>query len=116
MSSMLDFLMPTAYATDAGNAAAPAGGFSFFLMMGLFLVFAYFMVWRPQAKRAKEQQQLLQSLAMGDEVMTAGGLVGRVAKVADPYLKVVVGKEMEIIVQKSAVVALLPKGTIKALE
>jgi preprotein translocase subunit YajC len=116
MTSILDFFMSTAHAAN-GSADAPAGGgFSFFLMMGLFLVFAYFMVWRPQAKRAKEQQQLLQSLAKGDEVITIGGLLGRVTKVADPYLTVAIANDIEVVVQKSAVAGLLPKGTIKALE
>jgi len=114
--NMLDFFITSAHAADQGAGAQTAGGFSFFLMMGLFLVFAYFMVWRPQSKRAKEQQQLLQSLEKGDEVLTVGGVLGRVTKVADPYLTVSIGSGIEIIVQKSAVVSLLPKGTMKALE
>lgn len=116
MMNILDILIPSAYAANAGGDAPAAGGFSFFLMMGLFLVFAYFLVWRPQAKRAREQQQLLQSLAKGDEVLTVGGVLGRITKVSDPYLMLEIAKDSEIIVQKSAVVSLLPKGTIKALE
>lgn len=117
MTSILDFVMSSAYAADAGAQQAPAaGGFSFFIMMGLFLVFAYFMVWRPQAKRAKEQQQLLQSLSKGDEVVTVGGVLGRIMKVSDPYLTLEVATGVEMIVQKSAIIGLLPKGSIKALE
>lgn len=116
MTSVLDFFMSTAHAADSSAQAPAAGGFSFFLMMGLFLVFAYFMVWRPQAKRAKEQQQLLQSLAKGDEVVTVGGFLGRITKVADPYLILAIANDTEVLVQKSAVAGVLPKGTMKTLE
>lgn len=115
MTSILDFFMSSAQAAGAPETPA-GGGFSFFLMMGLFLVFAYFMIWRPQAKRAKEQQQLLSSLAKGDEVVTIGGVVGRITKVADSYLTVAIAGDTEIIVQKTAVAGLLPKGTMKTLE
>ena len=116
MTSILDFFMSTAHAADSNVQAPAAGGFSFFLMMGLFLVFAYFMVWRPQAKRAKEQQQLLQSLAKGDEVITVGGFLGRITKVTDPYLILAIATDTEVVVQKSAVAGVLPKGTLKTLE
>ena len=117
MFNVIDLLITKTYAAGSATPAQAApGGMSFFLMMGLFLVFAYFMVWRPQAKRAKAQRQLLQSLAKGDEVLTIGGVIGRVAKVGDAYLTLEIADEVQIVVQKSAVASLLPKGTAKSLE
>lgn len=115
MKNILDFFIQNAYAADAAPDAQ-GGSFSFFIMMGLVFVFAYFFILRPQAKRAKDQQQLMQSLAKGDEILTVGGLLGRITKVADQYLTIAINQDLEIIIQKSAVVSLLPKGTIKALE
>ena len=84
MEDLLGFFVSNAYA-DVMDVAAPqqGGGFSFIIMMVVFVFFLYFVVWRPQSKRAKEQQNLLNSLSKGDEVMTAGGLLGRIAKISD---------------------------------
>lgn len=104
----------TAYAADAGAAAGP-GMMDLLLLVGFVGIF-YFLLWRPQSKRRKEHQQLMAGLANGDEVVTAGGIVGRVTKVEDDFVKVQVSKDVEMRVQKSAVGATLPKGTLKSLD
>ncbi len=83
------------------------------LMVGMF-VLLWFMMIRPQMKRAKEQRQMLEALQKGDEVVTAGGVLGRVTKVAEAYVTLEIADKVEITVQKAAVQTLLPKGTLKA--
>lgn len=108
-------MISTAYA-DTVTPVQQGGGFSFTIMFVIFFLFLYFAIWRPQNKRAKEQQNLLNSLAKGDEVMTAGGLLGRIAKIADQYIVLTIANNVEISMQKSAVVNVLPKGTLKSIE
>jgi preprotein translocase subunit YajC len=76
-------------------------------------VLLYFLLLRPQMRRAKEQKQMIASLTKGDEVITAGGVLGRVTKVSDSYVSVEIAPNVEITVQKSSVQTLLPKGTLK---
>lgn len=83
------------------------------LLVGMF-VFMYFMIIRPQSKRAKEHKLLMESLQKGDEVLTVGGLLGKIAKVDDSYIALEVAAGVEIKVQKASVQTLLPKGTIKS--
>lgn len=100
-------------------AAAPAAqepAWMPFVMMGGILVLFYFMLIRPQNKRRKEHQNLLAGLQKGDEVVTAGGMVGVINKVEDDFVKVQVAPNIEVRVQKSAVGATLPKGTVKTLD
>jgi preprotein translocase subunit YajC len=78
-------------------------------------VLLYFLMIRPQMKRSKEHKTMTEGLQKGDEVITAGGLLGRITKVGDPYVAVEIAPDTEIQVQKSAVQTLLPKGTIKSL-
>jgi preprotein translocase subunit YajC len=78
-------------------------------------VVLYFLMIRPQMKRQKEQKAMIDALAKGDEVITAGGLLGKVTKVSDAYITVEVAAGTEVVMQKSAVTLLLPKGSIKAL-
>ena len=109
----MSFLIPAAYADTA--AAAPAGsGFEWIFLIG-FLVIFYLMIWRPQAKRAKEHKTLIGGLQKGDEVVTAGGIAGKVAKVTDEFIVVEVAENVELKFQKQAVAAALPKGTLKAI-
>ncbi len=103
------------------NAYAQApGGFlggdlmTFLPMIAIFVVF-YFLLIRPQQKRAKETRAMLEALQKGDEVVTAGGLVGKIAKLTDQYAAVEIAPNVEISVQRSAIAQLLPKGTIKTL-
>ena len=90
-----------------------------FLPIILMFVVMYFLMIRPQMKKAKEHQRLVSELQKGDEVVTQGGIAGRVAKVGENYLAVEVaeGKEGPVVmqIQKNAVAALLPKGTLKGL-
>lgn len=100
------------------QAAAPAGaggGLMSFLPIILMFVVLYFLMIRPQMKRQKEQKSMIEALAKGDEVVTAGGLLGKVTKVTDGYITVEVAEGTEIVMQKAAVTMLLPKGTIKTL-
>ena len=86
-----------------------------FLPIILMFVVLYFLMIRPQMKRQKEQKSMMDGLAKNDEVITAGGVLGKITKVADAYVTVEISSGTEIIVQKSAVTMLLPKGTIKAI-
>jgi preprotein translocase subunit YajC len=105
-----------AYAQGAGGAESQLLGF---LPIILMFVVLYFLMIRPQMKRAKEHKTMLGALQKGDEVITAGGLVGRVNKVSEGYVTVEVAtqgdKPVEMQFQKASVQTLLPKGTIKAI-
>jgi preprotein translocase subunit YajC len=103
----------------AQTAPAAAGGSdmqsSLMSMLPLVLMFVvlYFVMIRPQMKRQKEHRAMVEALAKGDEVATAGGLIGRVTKLGDTYLGVEIASGVEIQLQRSAVVQVLPKGTLK---
>ena len=99
--------------------AAAAGGdlqSSLMSMLPLLLMFVvlYFVMIRPQMKKQKEHRAMVEALAKGDEVVTAGGLLGRVSKLGDNFLGVEIANGVEIQVQRQAVVQVLPKGTLKA--
>jgi preprotein translocase subunit YajC len=101
------------------QAAAPGGpGSDWLSLLPLLLIFVlfYFMLIRPQMKRAKEQKNMIDALQKGDEVVTAGGAVGRITKVGEGFLTLEIADKVEIQVQKQAVQLLLPKGTIKGLK
>jgi preprotein translocase subunit YajC len=107
----VDFLISNAYAE---GAAAPAGGgIEMLLMMGVFFAIMYFMIIRPQQKRAKEHKQMLESLSKGDEVVTGGGVLGKVAGINENFVELTVADNVVIKVQKQAVASVLPKGTMK---
>jgi len=112
-------LISNAYAQAAGAATEAGGGLMSFLPIVLMFVVMYFLMIRPQMKKAKEHQRLVTELQKGDEVVTQGGIAGRVAKVGENYLSVEVfeGKDgpVTLQIQKNAVAALLPKGTLKNL-
>jgi len=112
-------LISNAYAQAAGAAADPMGGLMGMLPILLMFVVLWFVMIRPQMKKAKEQQKMVSELAKGDEVITQGGIAGRIAKVGENYLSLEVaeGKDGAVVitVQKNAVGALLPKGTLKNL-
>lgn len=102
-----------AYAQTA--AAGAESSFMSFLPIILMFVVLYFLMIRPQMKRQKEQKSMMEALAKGDEVVTAGGMLGKVTKVTDAYVTLEIANGTEVVVQKAAVATLLPKGTIKAL-
>ena len=110
----MNLLETTAYAAE-GAAPGDAGLINLLFLGGFVLIF-YFLLWRPQSKRRKEHQALMAGLSKGDEVVTAGGIVGLVNKVEDDFVKVQVAGNVELRIQKSAVGATLPKGTIKSLD
>ena len=101
----------TTAATDPGLM----GSLTTFLPLILMFVVMYFLMIRPQQKRQRELKAMMDALTKGDEVATAGGILGRVVKVADTYVTLEVSTGTEIVVQKNAVTTLLPKGTLKAL-
>lgn len=111
----MSFLISAAHAADAAPAAAPGGEYVQFLMLAGFVVIFYLMIWRPQSKRAKEHKNLLGSLQKGDEVVTSGGIAGKVVKVADDFVVIEVSDTVELKIQKMAIAATLPKGTLKAI-
>lgn len=110
----MNFLETAAHAAEAGGGP---GMFPMdFLLIGAFIAIFYFLLWRPQSKRRKEHQALMAGLAKGDEVVTSGGVAGTLTKVDEDFVKLKVGRDVELRVQKQAVSATLPKGTLRALE
>jgi|SRR5215831_760084 len=100
----------------AQTAPSGAGGMDIMSLLPLIAMFVllYFLLLRPQMKRAKEQKQMIAALQKGDEVITSGGTLGRVTKVSDNYINLEIANNVEITVQRSAVQTLLPKGTLKS--
>ena len=105
----------SAYA-QAASSAGPLGSFEPLLMIGLMFVVMYFVLIRPQMKRAKEHKALLEGLAKGDEVVALGGVVGKIAEIGDQYVTLEIAENTQITVQRPAVQVLLPKGTIKSIK
>jgi preprotein translocase subunit YajC len=101
---------------SAEAAPQPMGMSGQLIFLGGFLLIFYFLLWRPQSKRQKEHKNLMAELAKGDEVVTAGGLVGKVVKVNEEFLLIEVADNVQLPVQKHAVTAALPKGTIKGIK
>lgn len=108
----MDFLISSAHAQAAADGAAPNPLMSFLPLIFLFGIF-YFMLIRPQMKRAKEQRNMIAALAKGDEVLTNGGIVGRVEDIADSFVVLEIAPQVKVKLQKQAISAVLPKGTLK---
>ena len=87
-----------------------------YLPLAALVAVFYFLILRPQQKRAKEAKAMVEALQRGDEVVTVGGELGRISKVFDQYVAVELAENLEVTLQKSAIVAVLPKGTIKAIK
>ncbi len=107
----MDFLIASAYAQDA---APQGGGLMGFLPLILIFVVFYFMLIRPQMKRAKEHRQMVSALAKGDEVVTNGGLLGKITDISDSFVTLELADNVEIKLQRHAVASVMPKGTIKS--
>lgn len=107
------------FISDAvASAGAPAQGspYSLVIMLVVFGLIFYFMILRPQQKRAKEHKKLMDAISKDDEVLTNGGLIGRVTKVAETgYIAIALNDTTEVIIKRDFVTAVLPKGTMKAL-
>lgn len=108
------FFIASAYAQAAPAAPQPqpGGGFQFFILIAM-LVFMYFLMIRPQQKRAKEQRALLDSLKKGDEIMTNSGLMGRIVALDETAVDLEIAKNTVVRLQRGFIVAILPKGTLK---
>jgi preprotein translocase subunit YajC len=108
-------MISLAHAQTAGAAADPTGGLMQMLPMILMFVVLWFLMIRPQMKKTKEHKALLEALTKGDEVVTQGGIVGKVVKVSDSYVTVEIAAGTEVVLQKPAIGLVLPKGTLKSL-
>ncbi len=106
--------MPMAFADDAA-VAAHGGGMSSLIMFGALFVMMYFLMIRPQSKKAKEQRNMLSAIQKDDEVVTQGGLLGRISKDAGNFFIITLSEGVEVPVQKQSIVQLLPKGTLKTI-
>ena len=113
-SEELVVFITEAYAQAASGGSQTDTLLTFLPMIAIFAVF-YFMLIRPQQKKAKEARAMLDSLEKGNEIVTSGGIVGKITKLTDQYAVVEVANGVEMTVQRGAISQLLPKGTIKAL-
>ena len=111
----MNFFISSALAQTTTDAAAAPSPMYTYLMVAGFGVILYFMIWRPQSKRANEHKSLLSTLSKGDEVITNSGILGRITKVDDLYVGLQVSDNLELKMQKSSVAAVLPKGTLKSI-
>jgi preprotein translocase subunit YajC len=108
-------LISNAHAQTAAAAAGPMDSVMQFLPIILMFAVLYFLMVRPQMKKAKEHKALLEALGKGDEVVTQGGLAGRITKVGDDFISIAIADNVEIQMQKGAITLVLPKGTLKNL-
>jgi len=106
----MDFFISSAYAQDA----SPTGGLMSFLPLIVIFAVFYFMLIRPQMKRSKEHRQLVSQLGKGDEVVTNGGLLGRITDVSESFVTLEIADNVQIKLQRQAVTNVMPKGTIKS--
>jgi preprotein translocase subunit YajC len=95
-------------------AAQPDGTFSLIMLVAIFVLF-YFMLIRPQNRRAKEHREMVANLKKGDEVVTTGGMLARVVNIDEQYIRISLAEGVEIGLQRNAVSAILPKGTLKTV-
>jgi len=107
----VDFFISNAYAQDAASSAG--GGMELLIMMAVFFAIMYFMIIRPQQKRAKEHKNMLETLGKGDEIVTGGGLLGKVTNIGDGFVEMEVAEGVTVKVQKPAIATVMPKGTMK---
>ncbi len=108
---MLDFFINNAWAAEAPQAG---GIISLLPLFILFAVFWFFLI-RPQMKQAKEHRTMVEALAKGDEIVTNGGMLGKIKEVGDNFIVLEIAKEVQVKIQKNAISATMPKGTIKTL-
>jgi preprotein translocase subunit YajC len=108
-------LISDAFAQTAAPAQSDASLMSLLPMIAIFVLF-YFLLIRPQSKRAKEQKQMIDALQRGDEVITNGGILGLVINVSESYVIVEIAPAIEVTVLKSSIQTLLPKGSLKSID
>ena len=112
----MDFLVSNAYAQASGGPAAPGGfgpGAQMLMLIAIMVVMMFF-TFRSQSKRQKELRNMIAALAKGDEVVTNGGVAGRVDDIGDSFLTLEIAPNVKVKLQKSAVTMVLPKGTLKS--
>ncbi len=109
---LIAFSIPAFAAGETGQMGI-VGQVIFF---GGFILIFYFLLWRPQSKRAKQHKQLMESIGKGDEVVSSGGILGKVTKVTDNYVTIEVNPSVSFSLQKAAITAVLPKGTLKEIK
>ena len=109
---MLEFFINNAWAQTAAQQGSSG---SFIVMMVVFIAIFYFMLIRPQTKQAKEHKSMLESLSKGDEIVTNGGMLGRISKIGDNFIAIEIAQNLEVKIQKQAISTVLPKGTMKGL-
>jgi preprotein translocase subunit YajC len=112
MDSLLTFFVDTAWAQDA--PAATGGGYSALLFPVALIVVFYFLLIRPQQKKQKEHRQMVEALGVGDEVITGGGVLGKVTEIGEQFLTVEIAERVSVKVQRHTVATVLPKGSIKS--
>lgn len=110
----MDFLINSANAQATGAAAGGPSMLNTLLLPALLLVVFYFLLIRPQSKRAKEQREMLSKVAVGDEIATTGGILGKVTEVGEQFLTLEIADGVKIKLQKFQVAQVLPKGTVKS--
>ncbi len=113
----MSLFISDAMAQTAPAGAQAGGGWESIIMLLVFGAIFYFMILRPQSKRMKEHKNLMEALGKGDEVLTNGGLVGRITKIAadNDFVMIALNDNNEVMVQKALIAAVLPKGTLKSL-
>lgn len=106
-----------AYAADAATTVQQGGTMELIFMLVIFGLIFYFMIFRPQSKRVKEHKSLMSSLSKGDEVLTSGGILGKIAKISDEndYVLLSLNDTTQITIKKDYIAAVLPKGSIQSL-
>ena len=109
----MSLFISTAHA--AGEAAQQPSLMANLLMIAVFVAIFYFLIWRPQSKRAKEHRALIESLGVGSEVVFAGGLMGRITKIEGDFAVVELNRGVEVKVQRASVISVLPEGTLNNL-
>ncbi len=106
--------MRIAQSSTGGAASALGGGYGQIVILVVFVAIFYFLLIRPQQKRMKDQQAMLSRLSTGDEVVTTGGILGRITEVGDTFITLEIAEGVRIKVQKAQVTQLMPKGTLKS--
>ncbi len=109
----MSLFISTAHA--AGEAAQQRSLVANLLMIAVFIAIFYFLIWRPQSKRAKEHRTLIESLGVGSEVVFAGGLMGKITKIEGDFAVVELNRGVEVKVQRASVISVLPEGTLNNL-
>jgi preprotein translocase subunit YajC len=110
----MDFFISEAHAQGAGSGGATGGGMGFIIMMVVLFGLMYFMMIRPQMKRQKEHRSMVAALGKGDEVVTNGGIAGRIDELGESFVTVEIASGVKVRVQRASISQVLPKGTLKS--